>query len=417
MMFVDREATSAAPDSVAPTTSPFTAPPSIPTQQGPLGIRFDFNDGIRVSLPASQTPWLVRLSDLDTGNILFEAKLCEGVVTSSKRYYIRGRVEVWRNGEIVLDHRYSPRDRPVLVEFAVGTLGDTLGWMPYAARFGRERGCQLTCSISPWMVPVFQSSYPDITFLSPDQVAAEGFYASYRLGLYFDDADGVLQPCDFRLVGLHRTAAYILGVDPREEPPRVAVEEGGPPFPEPYVCIAVQSSTQCKYWNNPGGWRDVVSHLSGLGYRVVCIDQRPMHGQGIVWNHLPHGVEDQTGDRPLAERARWIRHADVFIGLSSGLSWLAWAVGTPVVMISGFTHPTNEFETPYRVINYHACNSCWNDPLVRFDHHDFLWCPRHKGTARQFECTGLITAQQVIATLHRVPAVRTMALPPAETPR
>ena len=45
----------------------------------------------------------------------------------------------------------------------------------------------------------------------------------------------------------------------------------------------------------------------------------------------------------------------------SGLSWLAWAVGTPVVMISGFTHPTNEFATPYRVINYHACNSCWND--------------------------------------------------------
>jgi autotransporter strand-loop-strand O-heptosyltransferase len=44
------------------------------------------------------------------------------------------------------------------------------------------------------------------------------------------------------------------------------------------------------------------------------------------------------------------------VGLSSGLSWLAWAAGTPVVMIAGFTHPTNEFATPYRVINYHACN-------------------------------------------------------------
>jgi autotransporter strand-loop-strand O-heptosyltransferase len=51
--------------------------------------------------------------------------------------------------------------------------------------------------------------------------------------------------------------------------------------------------------------------------------------------HIPHGVEDETGDRPLQERARWLRHADFFIGLSSGLSWLAWAVGTPVVMISG----------------------------------------------------------------------------------
>jgi autotransporter strand-loop-strand O-heptosyltransferase len=89
--------------------------------------------------------------------------------------------------------------------------------------------------------------------------------------------------------------------------------------------------------------------------------------------------------------------------LSSGLSWLAWATGTPVVMISGFTHPTNEFETPYRVINYHACNSCWNDVRVRFDHKDYLWCPRHKDAPRQFECTRLITVEQVKATIKRIP--------------
>ena len=63
---------------------------------------------------------------------------------------------------------------------------------------------------------------------------------------------------------------------------------------------------------------------------------------------------------PLLERARWIRHAEFFVGLASGLSWLAWSVGTPVVMISGFSHPLTEFQTPYRVINYHTCNSCWN---------------------------------------------------------
>ena len=72
-------------------------------------------------------------------------------------------------------------------------------------------------------------------------------------------------------------------------------------------------------------------------------------------------------------------------------------------MISGFTHPTNEFATPYRVINYHACNSCWNDVRHRFDHKDFLWCPRHKDTPRQFECTRLITADQVKATIRRIP--------------
>ena len=151
------------------------------------------------------------------------------------------------------------------------------------------------------------------------------------------------------------------------------------------------------------GWHEIVAFLKEAGYRVVCIDQKPVHGTGLVWNHIPHGVEDETGDRPIQERARWLRHADFFVGLSSGLSWLAWAVGTPVVMISGFTHPNNEFATPYRVINYHACNSCWNDPRHRFDHHDFLWCPRHAGTPRQFECTRLITAEQVKQVIRRIP--------------
>jgi len=40
---------------------------------------------------------------------------------------------------------------------------------------------------------------------------------------------------------------------------------------------------------------------------------------------------------------------------------------------------------------------------VRFDHKDFLWCPRHAGTPRQFECTRLITADQVIATIKKIP--------------
>lgn len=38
-----------------------------------------------------------------------------------------------------------------------------------------------------------------------------------------------------------------------------------------------------------------------------------------------------------------LHHASFFIGLSSGLSWLAWATHIPVVLISGFTLPVSEF--------------------------------------------------------------------------
>lgn len=390
----------------APSNRPYPAPAEAPTQQGPMGILYDFNDGCRVLLPEAEHPWRVRLSDIDTGNILFETDLKAGRINSTKRYFVRARIEVWANGKEVLSHDYSAENRDVMVQFPVGTLGDSLGWFPYAVKFKDKHGCKLTCAIGEKLIPLLAPAYPDITFIPHEEVNPQIYYATYSMGLFFDDKDGVQQPCDFRHVGLHRTAGYILGVDPTEIPPRLKLTDASRPIADRYVCIAAQSTTQCKYWNNPHGWREIVAFLKEAGYRVICIDQKPTHGHGLLWNHIPYGAEDQTGDRQLADRARWLAHADFFIGLSSGLSWLAWATGVPVVMISGFTHPTNEFDTPYRVINYHACNSCWNDVRVRFDHKDFLWCPRHKDTSRQFECTRLITADQVKAAITRIPAFR-----------
>jgi autotransporter strand-loop-strand O-heptosyltransferase len=385
------------------TLGAYPPPAPQPTQRGPRGIRFDYNLGCRVSLPEGNCR--VRLTDLDTGNLLYETQGSALTVMSRKRYYLRCAIEVLIDGQPVFEHQYSAKDRDVLIQFPVGTLGDILAWFSYAARFAEVHGCRLTCAMSELIIPLLRDAYPHIAFISHDEVQPDDFYATYCMGLYFDDEDNTWQPCDFRHVGLHRTAAYILGVDPCEQAPALALPDETRPIPEPYVCIAVQSTTQAKYWNNPTGWREVVAFLKGAGYRVICIDQKPVHGGGLVWNHIPHGAEDETGDRPLVERARWLRHAAAFVGLSSGLTWLAWAAGTPVVLISGMTHPTNEFATPFRVINYHTCNSCWNDPRIRFDHKDFLWCPRQAGTPRQFECTRLITADHVKAVIARVPGL------------
>jgi autotransporter strand-loop-strand O-heptosyltransferase len=417
----------AAPDPARPPTgvgqagaapsvkTPYPPCASIPTQEGPEGIRFDFNQGARVLLPERAAGrWRVSLRDLDTGNVLFQSENQGAFVTSSKRWYVRFLIEVWAvedgavEPRLVLRHEYDARDRAVLIQFPVGTLGDILAWFSYTARFAAVHpGARVTCALSPLIIPLLADAYPELTLVDHDTVVAERLmesaYATYSIGLFFDDRACDWQPTDFRQVGLHRTAGFILGVDPEEEAPRLALPDDGPPVDGPYAVIAVQSSSGCKYWSNPHGWREVVAYLQAAGCRVVCIDQKPVHGHGLMWTHIPHGVQDETGDRPLTERARWLRHASVFVGLSSGLAWLAWAAGCPTVMISGFTHPDNEFRTPYRVINWHVCNSCWNDTSLRFDHHDFLWCPRHKDTPRQFECTRLITGAQVIRTIARVP--------------
>jgi hypothetical protein len=82
-------------EGVAPTVA------DLPTRKGPKGILFDFNDGCRVVLPEAEQPWRVRLSDLDTGNILFETELKAGRINSTKRYYVRFRIEVWQQDKSV----------------------------------------------------------------------------------------------------------------------------------------------------------------------------------------------------------------------------------------------------------------------------------------------------------------------------
>jgi autotransporter strand-loop-strand O-heptosyltransferase len=61
-----------------------------------------------------------------------------------------------------------------------------------------------------------------------------------------------------------------------------------------------------------------------------------------------------------------------------------------------------EFYTPYRVFNSHGCNGCWDDIHCNFDHYDYFWCPKFKGTDRQFECTRLITGKQVIGHIKQL---------------
>jgi hypothetical protein len=104
------EATSA-PLPVAAPVSVEGVPPTLaemPTQKGPKGILFDFNDGCRVVLPEAEHPSRVRLSDLDTGNVLFETELKSGRINSTKRYYVRFRIEVWQQGQSVFETIQQP---------------------------------------------------------------------------------------------------------------------------------------------------------------------------------------------------------------------------------------------------------------------------------------------------------------------
>ena len=113
------------------------------------------------------------------------------------------------------------------------------------------------------------------------------------------------------------------------------------------------------------------------------------------WN--PKGVVQQKPSSTV-ELIKVLQESEFFIGISSGLSWLAWASGIPVVLISGFTDVSLEpFDNVKRIINKDVCNSCWSN--YDFDAGDWNWCPVQKGTDKQFECSKSITSENVIKEL------------------
>ncbi len=379
------------------------ATPGIPKLAGPEGILFDFNYGCRVQVPVDG--WRVRMIDLDTHSLLFDEPVEAGiVVTSRRKYFVRFQLVVLDGERLVFSHSYDARGKKVVVRPSTMALGDSLAWVPIADAFREQHQCHLTMLLAAHLEPLFRAGHPQIRFVTQEELDALGddVYATYYIGLFSPYTDRDHQPTDPRVSSMQDAIAYMLGVPCAERRPQLVVADAVRRIPERYVCIATQATAQCKYWNNPRGWPTLIAHLKELGYRVLCIDRNREYGLGEYVNTMPEGCEDFTGDRPLQERASLLLHADFFIGLGSGLSWLAWAVGTPVVMISGFSHPQTEFKTPYRVINFHACNSCFNDTTTQFDARDFLWCPRRHDKPQPFQCTWAISPEHVIFNVHRL---------------
>ena len=64
--------------------------PQIPVLDAVEGIKFDFNDGIRILFPHNGKEYHVTFTDIDTGIILYSADTVPGAyVTSVKKFYMR----------------------------------------------------------------------------------------------------------------------------------------------------------------------------------------------------------------------------------------------------------------------------------------------------------------------------------------
>lgn len=387
------------------------------------GIKYDFNYGFRCHSPSDSDDMFNIHIETSAGDVLCDIPLATGCKWSFPfKYYMDYTVTITgKHG--VFRETLDLTDKTVMIMCSVRTLGDSLAWLSAVPAFERKHKCKCVCVVNNDIYELLKDS-EQIKVIKLEDKCNYTPYATYYLGLFFDESySNFWQPYDFRLDGLHEQAKNILGIR-NEETRHLELRDTGtnPLAGKKYVCISYSGSRANKFWNNSIGWKKVVKYLHSLQYAVVCIDKSDVCGVAPLYYYMPNGVIDMTGDLSLQSRVDVLKGAEMFIGMASGLSWLAWCSGVPVVMISGFSLPYAEFYTKYRVINTMCeCIGCWNDTRIQFSRHDYMWCPRiddrlkalkvsdpeseaeyQRLSQKRFMCTQTITPNMVIQKINEV---------------
>ena len=301
-------------------------------------------------------------------------------VRLNRQWYTKWTTKVWENDKLIFNQSLNAYNKRVYIAFDSSSLGDTIAWIPYCLEFKNKHNCDVI--VSTFHNYLFESVYPELEFIKPG-TSVSNIYAQYTLGWHYDlDKEPALP----NTIPLQQTATNILGLDYQEIKPRIAFIPRNNLYGK-YVTIATNSTAGCKFWTKEG-WQEVINHLVKEGYKVINVSKEKNPFDNCTQ------IEDYSMDNTI----NTIYYSEFFIGLSSGLSWLAWGLGLPVVMIANFTEEDHEFKC-IRITNTNVCHGCWNDANEKFDKGDWDWCPRHKNTPRHFECHRGISSNDVIIKL------------------
>jgi autotransporter strand-loop-strand O-heptosyltransferase len=326
---------------------------------------------------------LFTIEIIDNSNtIIYKTTLKSGMYSKLSRQYFNGiKYKIYHKERLIKEEDINFNNKKVFISFDSSSLGDTISWLPYCEEFRIKHNCEVV--VSTFKNFFFEKSYPNIKFVHPGSVV-NSIHGMFKIGWFYDNN---LEPEYPSSIPLQKAITNILGLDFKEIQSNVHFEPKERPYNEKYICIATNSTAGCKLWNNPNGWTELVKYLKDLGYKIINISKDGDKLDGVI----------NLKDDSMLNTMNVIHHSEFVIGLSSGLSWLSWALNKHVVMISNFTESDHEFTINCtRITNPLVCNGCWNNPMFKFDKGDWNWCPEHKNTERHFECHKSITSEMVI---------------------
>jgi len=359
-------------------------------------ILISYVRGPRIEILGSiDTTYKVEFIDKKDNSIKFQTEIKNNHwAKSNYEYFIDWKVRVWENNVLLHEEEFNAKGKRVYIAMDSKAIGDTLAWVPYFEEFKKTHDCELI--VSTFHNDLFKDQYPDFEFVNPGDIV-NNLYAMYSLGLFYNEDGSVnlyKNPSDPKTVSMQQMATDILGLEYKEIRPRLPKKNVKKD--DKLITIAIHGTAQPKYWNNPTGWQDVVDWLNEKGYTVKLLSKEDT---GYMGNDHPTGIIKHP-EGPLESVMDEMRKSKAFIGIGSGLSWLSWGLGTKTVLISGFSYDWAEMQDCIRISAPNdMCSGCFN--RLKLDAGDWNWCPDHKDTNRQFECTKSITSEMVIKELKK----------------
>jgi autotransporter strand-loop-strand O-heptosyltransferase len=263
------------------------------------------------------------------------------------------------------------------IRFDAFGLGDNIAFIPYVEEYRKQ--FEKTVIVSTFYNNLFYKEYPELIFVEPNNLIHN--VEKILIGVNVNGGERGLK--NWQSLPLQQIPCEILGLDYEPIQPKVSYANVDIPF-DKYICISEFSTRKMKEWNNPNGWQEVVDYCTLKGVKVVACSKEKTHLKGVI---------DCTGDRPLLNRAKLLKDAIGFIGVSSGLAWMSWAVDTPVIMISGCTMDWHEFPC-HRIINKDVCHGCINKREMKNE----MECLNENTHV----CTRKITSDVIINTLEEI---------------
>jgi len=357
-----------------------------------LNVHFVGQPFVEIYGEINNNDYEITFIDKDNGKLIYQQTIkINHWVRVNRKWFVNYQVKIYKNNKPLYLHDYNAKGKRVYIHLDSKSLGDTIAWFPYVEEFRKIHQCEMICST--FWNKLFEKEYPEIKFVEPLSIVAN-LYAMYTIGV--NPNESYKNKNDYRTIPLQQVASDMLGLDFFEIRPKISVVESLIKKPKkPYVCMSKHSTAQAKYWNNPHGWQNTINHLVECWYEVVSIAKEGCDLENVT----------VIKDKSIQEVIDILDTCEFFVGLPSGLTWLAWALGKKVVMISGFSKPWYEFtENNYYVQNNNPglCTGCFVDSSVKFDKGDWNWCPRHKNSIKQFECTQNITSQMVIKKINEI---------------